>query len=144
VFVYTLGLKRRTSQAVVIGGVAGSMPVLTGWVAIDGATLADPRPWLLFAIMLWWQPPHFWALAMKYRTDYARAELPMLPATHGNDEATWHILLYSYLLAVLVVVYMVAAPAGWLFIGVGTLLSVLWLVLAHRLRSVRTVENAMR
>jgi heme o synthase len=143
VFVYTLGLKRRSSQGVVIGGIAGCMPVLTGWAAVSGGPLDDPRPWLLFAIMLWWQPPHFWALAMKYREDYARAGLPMLPVTHGNDEATRQILLYSYLLLSLVLLYIAGAFAGWLFTVPALLLTLGWLVLAHRLRRERTVAAAM-
>ncbi len=144
VFIYTLGLKRRSSQGVVIGGIAGCVPVLTGWAAVTGGSLADPRPWLLFAIMLWWQPPHFWALAMKYREDYARAGLPMLPVTHGNDEATRHILLYSYLLLLLVLLYIAGAFAGWMFTGVSLVLTGGWLLLAHHLRRERTVEAAMR
>ena len=144
VFVYTLGLKRRTSQAVTVGGVAGCMPVLTGWAAVTGGSLADPRPWLLFAIMLWWQPPHFWALAMKYREDYARAGLPMLPVTHGNDETTRHILLNSYLLLSLVLLYIAGAGVGWMFTVVGLGMTAGWLVLAHRLRRERTVPAAMR
>ena len=115
VFVYTLGLKRRTDQGVVIGGIAGCVPVLTGWVAVSGGSLADPRPWLLFAIMLWWQPPHFWSLAMKYREDYARAGLPMLPVTRGNDEATRHILLHSYLLFAVVLLTIAGGGGGLLF-----------------------------
>jgi protoheme IX farnesyltransferase len=144
VFVYTIGLKRRTDQAVVVGGVAGCMPVLTGWAAVPGADLGDPRPWLLFAIMLWWQPPHFWALAMKYREDYAAAGLPMLPVTRGNDEATRQILLYSYLLLAVVLLYIAGARAGWLFSGVGLALTAGWLVFAHRLRRERTIKDAMR
>jgi heme o synthase len=144
VFVYTLGLKRRTSQAVVIGGAAGCVPVLTGWAAVTGGSLADPRPWLLFAIVFWWTPPHFWALAMKYRDDYARAGLPMLPVTHGNDEATRHILLYSYLLLSVVLLYVAGAGVGWLFAIAGPGLTVGWLVLAHRLRRSRAVDDAMR
>lgn len=144
VFVYTLGLKRRSSQAVVIGGVAGCMPVLTGWVAVPGADLADPRPWALFAVMFWWQPPHFWALAMKYREDYARAGLPMMPVTHGNDEATRQILLSSYLLLAVVVLSTVMLQAGWLYLGAALGATVLWLRYAHRLRRTRTVADAMR
>ncbi|MEX0869025.1 MAG: heme o synthase [Nitriliruptoraceae bacterium] len=144
VFVYTIGLKRRTSQAVVIGGAAGCMPVLTGWAAVTGGSLADPRPWLLFAIMFWWQPPHFWALAMKYRDDYERAGLPMLPVTHGNAEATRQILLYSYLLFSVVLLYAAGAGAGWLFLLGGPALTLVWLVLAHRLRRQQTVAAAMR
>lgn len=144
VFVYTLGLKRRTDQGVVIGGIAGCVPVLTGWAAVSGGSLADPRPWLLFAIMLWWQPPHFWALAMKYREDYARAGLPMLPVTQGNDEATRHILLYSYLLLAIVLLTIGGGGVGWLFTVTSLVLTGIWLLLAHELRRQRTIAVAMR
>jgi heme o synthase len=143
-FVYTLGLKRRTNQAVVIGGVAGCMPVLTGWAAVSGGSLADLRPWLLFAIMFVWQPPHFWALAMKYREDYALAGLPMLPVTHGNDEATRHILLHSYLLLSVVLLTIVGSGLGWLFAVTSLGLTIGWLIFAHHLRRTRTVAVAMR
>jgi heme o synthase len=144
VFVYTLGLKRRTSQAVVIGGAAGCVPVLTGWAAVTGGSLADVRPWLLFAIVFWWTPPHFWALAMKYRDDYAAGGLPMLPVTHGLAETTRHILLYSYLLFSVVLLYIAGGGAGWLFAVTGVALTAVWLVLAHRLRRSRTIADAMR
>jgi len=144
VFVYTLGMKRRTSQAVVIGGAAGCVPVLTGWAAVSGGSLADVRPWLLFAIVFWWTPPHFWALAMKYRDDYAAAGLPMLPVTHGLAETTRQILLYSYLLLSVVLLYIAGGSVGWLFTVVGLGLTGGWLVLAHRLRRERTVPAAMR
>lgn len=144
VFVYTLGLKRRSPQAVVIGGIAGCMPVMTGWAAVPDATFADPRPWLLFGIMFWWQPPHFWALAMKYREDYARAGLPMLPVVHGNNEATRQILLHSYLLFAIVLLAVAGMGLGWLFDVPILLLTVFWLVLAHRLRKERTIAAAMK
>jgi protoheme IX farnesyltransferase len=144
VFVYTLGLKRRTPQAVVIGGAAGCVPVLTGWAAIPGASLGDPTPWLLFAIVFWWTPPHFWALAMKYRDDYARAGLPMLPVTHGRNEATRQILLYSYLLFAVILLYIAGAQAGAIFTVSALALTAPWLWLAHRLRRGRSVREAMR
>ena len=144
VFVYTLGMKRRTSQAVVIGGAAGCVPVLTGWAAVSGGALADVRPWLLFAIVFWWTPPHFWALAMKYREDYAAAGLPMLPVTHGMAETTRQILLYSYLLFSVVLLYIAGGGVGWLFAVTGLVLTAIWLLLAHELRRSRTVAVAMR
>jgi len=143
VFVYTLGMKRRTPQAVTIGGIAGCAPVLTGWAAVSGGSLADPRPWLLFAILLWWQPPHFWALAMKFREDYARADLPMLPVTYGNDEATRQILLHSYLLLSVVVLASAGAFSGPVFTVPAIGLTLVWLWFAHRLRRLRTVTSAM-
>jgi len=142
VFVYTLGMKRRTPQAVTIGGIAGCAPVLTGWAAVTGGDLADPRPWLLFAILLWWQPPHFWALAMRYREDYARAGLPMLPVAYGNDEATRQILLHSYLLLAVVVLSAAGAFPGLVFVIPAVGLTLLWVWLAHRLRRLRTLAEA--
>ena len=144
VFVYTLGLKRRSPQAVVIGGVAGCMPVLTGWAAVPGASLGDPRPWLLFAIMLWWQPPHFWALAFKYREDYERAGLPMLPVTHGHAEAARQIVLYSYLLLSVVLLYIAGAEAGLVFVVPALALTAGWIAFAHHLWRRQTVQAAMR
>ena len=144
VFVYTLGLKRRSPQAVVIGGVAGCMPVLTGWAAIPDASLTDPRPWLLFAIMLWWQPPHFWALAFKYREDYERAGLPMLPVTHGHAEASRQIVLHSWLLLSVVLLYIAGAQAGLWFAVPALALTVGWLAIAYQLRREQTVQAAMR
>ena len=142
VFVYTLGMKRRTNQAVVIGGAAGCVPVLTGWAAVTG-TIEAPA-WLLFAIVFYWTPPHFWALAMKYREDYAAADLPMLPVTHGNDEASRHVLLYSYLLVAVSLLYFAIAEAGVIYLATALVLDVAWLVLAHRLRRDRNVAAAMR
>jgi len=142
VFVYTLGMKRRTPQAVTIGGIAGCAPVLTGWAAVTGGDLSDPRPWLLFAILLWWQPPHFWALAMRFREDYARAGLPMLPVTYGNDETTRQILLHSYLLFAVVVLSAAGAFSGLVFVIPAVGATVLWLWLAHRLRRLRTLVEA--
>lgn len=143
VFVYTLGMKRRTPQAVTIGGIAGCAPVLTGWAAVTGGDLMDPRPWLLFAILLWWQPPHFWALAMRFREDYARANLPMLPVTYGNDEATRQILLHSYLLLAVVVLSVAGGFPGAIFGVPAVGATLVWLRLAHRLRRSRTVTEAM-
>jgi heme o synthase len=142
VFVYTLGMKRRTPQAVTIGGIAGCAPVLTGWAAVTGGDLSDPRPWLLFAILLWWQPPHFWALAMRYRADYARAGLPMLPVAYGNDETTRQILLHSYLLLAVVVLSAAGAFPGLVFAIPAIGATLFWVWLAHRLRRLRTITEA--
>ncbi len=142
VFVYTLGLKRKTNQAVVIGGAAGCVPVLAGWAAVTGRI--EPVAWVLFAIIFYWTPPHFWALAMKYREDYASVGLPMLTVTHGNDETTRHILLYSYLLVAVTLLYFPIAQAGAIYLTSTALLGAGWLWLAHRLRRERTVTTAMQ
>jgi protoheme IX farnesyltransferase len=96
VFVYTMWLKRTTSQNIVIGGAAGAVPALVGWAAVTG-TIAAPA-WLLFAIIFVWTPPHFWALAMRYQKDYATAGVPMLPVVKGEDETRRQIFLYSLVL----------------------------------------------
>jgi heme o synthase len=96
VFVYTMWLKRTTTQNIVIGGAAGAVPALVGWAAVTG-TLAAPA-WVLFAIVFVWTPPHFWALAMRYRGDYAAAGVPMLPVVRGEVETRRQIFLYSLVL----------------------------------------------
>jgi protoheme IX farnesyltransferase len=96
VFVYTLWLKRTSVQNIVIGGAAGAVPALVGWAAVTG-TVGVPA-WILFAIVFVWTPPHFWALAMRYRDDYAAAGIPMLPVVRGPEETRKQILLYSLVL----------------------------------------------
>ncbi len=94
--IYTLYLKPRTPQNIVIGGASGAMPPVLGWAAITGAV--PPEAWVLFLIIFVWTPPHFWALALYRADDYAKSGLPMLPVTHGNAYTRLQILLYSALL----------------------------------------------
>jgi protoheme IX farnesyltransferase len=96
VFVYTMWLKRTTTQNIVIGGAAGAVPALVGWAAVTGA-LAAPA-WILFAIIFVWTPPHFWALSIRFQGDYAAAGVPMLPVVKGEDETRRQIFLYSLVL----------------------------------------------
>ena len=96
VFVYTMWLKRTTTQNIVIGGAAGAVPALVGWAAVTG-TLAAPA-WILFAIIFVWTPPHFWALSIRFSGDYAAAGVPMLPVVKGEDETRRQIFLYSLVL----------------------------------------------
>src|SRR6185436_19451734 len=93
VFVYTLWLKPRTVQNIVIGGAAGAVPVLVGWAAVRN-DLAAPA-WILFAVVFFWTPAHFWALALKYREDYAAAGIPMLPVVKGPEATARQIVLYA-------------------------------------------------
>ena len=93
VFVYTIWLKPRSPQNIVIGGAAGAVPVLVGWAAVTG-TVGAPA-WVLFAIVFLWTPPHFWALALRYREDYAAAGIPMLPVVKGEQAALHEIVVYS-------------------------------------------------
>jgi protoheme IX farnesyltransferase len=115
VFVYTMWLKRSTSQNIVIGGAAGAVPALVGWAAVTG-TLAAPA-WLLFAIVFAWTPPHFWALSMRYRGDYEAAAVPMLPVVRGEPETRRQILLYSLGVFALTVVLAPVADLGPIYLG---------------------------
>jgi protoheme IX farnesyltransferase len=96
VFVYTLWLKRSTPQNIVIGGAAGAVPPLVGWAAVTGSL--DPAALYLFAIVFYWTPPHFWALSLLMKDEYAKVEIPMLPVVRGEDETRRQITLYSALL----------------------------------------------
>ncbi len=131
VFVYTLGLKRRTAANIVIGGAAGCFPVLVGWAAVTG-TVGWPAV-LLFAVIFFWTPPHFWALAMKFRDDYAAAKVPMLPVVASARTVARKILVYSYLM---VAATLALIPyAGWVYGGCAIVLGCWFLAEAHRLRS---------
>ncbi|MBO0775175.1 MAG: heme o synthase [Actinobacteria bacterium] len=131
VFVYTLGLKRRTSANIVIGGAAGCVPVLVGWSAVTG-TLGW-APVILFAVIFFWTPPHTWALAMKFKDDYAAASVPMLPVVAPPAVVARKILFYSYLM---VAATLALAPyAGWVYTGCALVLGGWFLAEAHRLRS---------
>jgi protoheme IX farnesyltransferase len=129
VFVYTLGLKRRTPSNIVIGGAAGCFPVLIGWSAVTGRVSLPAV--VLFAVIFFWTPPHFWALAMKFRDDYAAAKVPMLPVVASPAVVARKILFYSY---VMVAATLALAPyAGWLYTAAALVLGGWFLAEAHRL-----------
>jgi heme o synthase len=130
VFVYTLGLKRRTASNIVIGGAAGCFPVLVGWAAVTG-TVGLPAI-VLFAVIFLWTPPHFWALAMKFRDDYAAASVPMLPVVASPATVARKIVVYSY--AMVAATLALVPDAGWLYGGCAAALGAWFLVEAHRLR----------
>ena len=131
VFVYTLGLKRRTASNIVIGGAAGCFPVLVGWSAVTG-TVRWPAI-VLFAVIFFWTPPHFWALAMKFKDDYASAGVPMWPVVATAGVVARKILIYSYLM---VGVTLALTPyAGWIYGACAGGLGAWFLAEAHRLRS---------
>ncbi|MEX1255238.1 MAG: heme o synthase [Dehalococcoidia bacterium] len=130
VFVYTLWLKRSTAQNIVIGGAAGAMPPLVGWAAVTGG-LGWP-PLVLFGIIFLWTPPHFWALALRYRTDYARAGVPMLPVVAGEAETKRQSLWYSVALAACSLVLVPVAGMGPFYLSVALVLGAGFLWLAYR------------
>ena len=128
-FVYTLLLKRRTSQNVVWGGAAGCMPVMIGWSAVTG-TIGWPAL-AMFAVIFFWTPPHTWALAMRYKDDYKQAGVPMLPAVATEREVTRQILIYTWLTVLATLV--LALAAGWLYAAVAVVGGVWFLTRAHQL-----------
>jgi heme o synthase len=129
VFVYTLLLKRRTSQNVVWGGAAGCMPVMIAWSAVTG-TIAWPAL-VMFAIIFFWTPPHTWALAMRYKDDYKAAGVPMLPAVATERQVTKQILIYTWLTVAATLA--LALAAGWLYTAVAAVAGVWFLAMAHQL-----------
>ena len=134
--VYTIWLKPRTPQNIVIGGAAGAFPPIIGWAAVTGDVTALPL--LLFAIIFAWTPPHFWALALFVRIDYARAGIPMLPVTHGIAETRRQILIYSLVLAVVAILPWPLGLLGAVYGVAATLLSALFVALAARVAASRT------
>jgi heme o synthase len=131
VFVYTLGLKRRTASNIVIGGAAGCFPVLVGWAAVTGRVSIWAG--VLFAVIFFWTPPHFWALAMKFKDDYAAADVPMLPVVATPAVVARKIVVYSY---VMVAATLALAPyAGWIYGCCALGLGGWFLAEAHRLRA---------
>ncbi|MGO9197482.1 MAG: heme o synthase [Acidimicrobiales bacterium] len=133
VFVYTLGLKRRSKQNIVIGGAAGAVPVLIGWTAVTDH-LAWPAV-VLFALIVIWTPSHFWALAVKYREDYERAEVPMLPVVESFAKVANQIIWYSVALIATSFVFGVVAHMGWVYWAVAVVAGALYLVDAFRLKA---------
>lgn len=131
--VYTLYLKRATPQNIVIAGLAGAMPPLLGWTAVTGELHANA--WLLVMIIFIWTPPHFWALAIHRRDDYAKADIPMLPVTHGVEYTKTSILLYTVLLALVCLLPVLVGMSGVVYFCASSILSAGFIYCAWRLKS---------
>lgn len=140
VCVYTLFLKRRTPQNIVIGGAAGSVAPLIAWAAVTG-TVALPA-WLLFLVIFLWTPPHFWALALLASEDYARAGVPMLPVVRGHDETRKQILIYTALLVPLTLAFYLIDFAGVIFLAGGMAVTLVFLQKAWKLLKDKSRESA--
>ncbi len=140
VFVYSIWLKRSTPQNIVIGGAAGAAPVLVGWAVVTGSLALEP--WLFFAVVFYWTPPHFWALSMKYRDDYAAAGVPMLPVVHGEERTVRSIIRYASVLFVIAILLGIGAGLSWLYLSVAVMSSVwfLW----EALRLLKDTSRAMK
>jgi protoheme IX farnesyltransferase len=114
VFVYTMGLKRTSRQNIVVGGAAGAAPALVGWAAVTGS-LGLPA-WVLFLVVFYWTPPHFWALAIRYKDDYERAGVPMLPVVAGVEATTRKMLLYTGLMVGVSLFLVPVAGMRWIYL----------------------------
>ncbi len=119
--IYTVWLKRATSQNIVIGGAAGAAPPVLGWTAVTGSV--EPNALLLFLIIFVWTPPHFWALAIARRDEYARAGIPMLPVTHGVDYTRLQVLLYTVLLVLVTLMPYLTGMSGLVYLAAALVLN---------------------
>jgi protoheme IX farnesyltransferase len=140
--VYTVYLKRATPQNIVIGGIAGAAPPALGWAAVTGQL--HPHALLLVLIIFVWTPPHFWALAIFRRDDYARAMVPMLPVTHGVEYTRWQILFYTVLLVLVTILPLATGMSGLFYLGGALVLGVVFLWYAWRLMDPPDELYAMR
>jgi len=142
VFVYTLWLKRTSSQNIVIGGAAGAVPVLVGWAAVTDSLSWTPL--VMFAIIFVWTPPHFWALAVKYKDDYQAAHVPMLPAVATFKRTAREILLYSVILVAVSLLLAAVGHLGVVYIVSASVLGVVFVAMAARLWAQATPKAAMQ
>jgi heme o synthase len=142
VFVYTLWLKRTSSRNIVIGGAAGAAPVLIGWSAVTNSL--DWAPVVLFAVIFYWTPPHFWALAIRYRDDYAKVDVPMLPVVASLRTTATRILIYTLLLWGLTVLFAPVAGMGDLYLAAAIVLGAIFTLQATRLLRDPNAQVAMR
>lgn len=131
VFVYTIWLKRRTPQNIVIGGAAGAFPPMVGWAAVTGDVSLAPV--VMFAVIFFWTPPHFWALALRLKGDYAEAGVPMLPVTDGPEVTRLQTLRYSVLLVLVSLLLLPAASLSWIYLPSALVLGGLFTWYAFRL-----------
>jgi heme o synthase len=140
--IYTVWLKRATSQNIVIGGAAGAAPPVLGWSAVTGSI--DPNALLLALIIFVWTPPHFWALAIARRDEYARAGVPMLPVTHGVEFTRLQVLLYTVLLVLVTLMPFLTRMSGLVYLAVALVLNGFFLYYALALKISKRVELPMK
>jgi heme o synthase len=142
VFVYTIWLKRSTPQNIVIGGAAGAVPPLVGWAAVTGGL--DPAALYLFAIVFYWTPPHFWALSLLMKDEYARVGVPMMPVVHGEVETRRQVVLYTTLLFVLTLLPVAFGFFGAVYAVAAVALGGVFLTFAVRLQRRADRASALR
>jgi heme o synthase len=142
VFVYTLWLKRTSERNIVIGGAAGAVPVLVGWSAVTNSL--DWPPVVLFAVIFYWTPPHFWALAIKYKDDYSSVGVPMLPSVASMRTTSIRIIAYTVVLWGLTLLFWPVAEMGWIYGGSAVVLGAVFMWFAFELFRNPDTRNAMR
>jgi protoheme IX farnesyltransferase len=140
--IYTVWLKRATPQNIVIGGAAGAAPPVLGWAAVTGTV--DPHALLLFLIIFAWTPPHFWALAIARRSEYALVDIPMLPVTHGVEFTRLHVLLYTVILVLVTLLPYLTRMSGLIYLAAALALNVRFLWHAIALKITGSEELPMR
>ena len=140
--IYTVWLKRATPQNIVIGGAAGAAPPVLGWAAVTNTV--DPHALLLFLIIFAWTPPHFWALAIARRNDYAKVDIPMLPVTHGVEFTRLHVLLYTVILALVTLLPYLTGMSGLIYLVAAVVLNSRFLMHAIVLKVTRRDDLPMR
>jgi len=140
VFIYTMWLKRRSSQNIVIGGAAGAVPVLIGWSAVTNSLALTPV--LLFLVIFIWTPPHFWALAVRYRDDYEAAHVPMLPVVASLQKTTFEILVYTVVLWAVTLLVGPVAHLGWVYAIGSIVLGGLFTAYSYQLYRLSKVDRA--
>jgi len=138
VVVYTIWLKRTSTQNIVIGGAAGAVPVLIGWSSVTNEVGWEAL--ILFGVIFFWTPPHFWALAIKYEKDYSAASVPMMPVVEGHRSTATQMAVYSVAVWALTLLFWVVADMGWIYLGTALVLGVLFTGGAIRLRAATDPE----
>lgn len=139
--IYTMYLKRATPQNIVIAGIAGAMPPLLGWTAMTNEL--DSNAWLLVMIIFIWTPPHFWALAIHRKDDYAKVDIPMLPVTHGVEYTKTSILLYTILLTLVCILPVLVSMSSWLYLAISLVLNAGFIHHAWKLKYRASAKSAM-
>ena len=140
VFVYTIGLKRSTPQNIVIGGAAGAVPPMAAWAAVTNS-IELPAIYL-FAIIFFWTPPHFWALALMIKDDYLSAGIPMMPVVLSVKETKRQILLYTFILVALTLMFVTTSAVGWFYFAIATVVGLGYIYYTWRLYSLPDIRGA--
>ncbi len=140
VFVYTIALKRSTPQNIVVGGAAGAVPPLAAWAAVTGSV--ELPAVYLFAIIFFWTPPHFWALALMVKDDYANAGIPMMPVATGIAETKRQILLYTIILVALTLMFVTTSAVGWFYFATASGAGLAYIYYTWRLFALPEIEGA--